>query len=523
MKRIIDPDKLYYDVTIDHDPQHKEHRFEVSSKAETTIDLAEPLIENPGNYMLSITKFKIDTECIPLMIPEMQQPQDLTNKYVSEQNKMQTKYQVMVHFVRDLKTTTVIKDKGGNIVKKEEESNSQSSLAKVENIYVQHYKYNKDKTNLTKYLGYAKKDDGTDDTTKAYINNTDEQCFVFDYGAFLYAVNLAIEKICSDLSEKECFEDFKKTRIAYFTLDNGDLIYFANKRLNTPYTSTETATDAAGNVTTITKVYEINKYGYNDILFSPELYKYIGNGFPCSFADEKQYPDFKGWWRINYCYKFFNNHGTEYPSTTFSFTSGDYNFIRCAYSTFSNWNILKAIIIGSNSLPVVEEYLPISNKDGFLTHYNTPEYKKALKDLGIEHNVIREIFKKNTQRVLDIYYPLSTSAGDVRSSIIYSAENTNHGQNIELVPGSPIRHFDIWVKWMDIYGNLYDLYLYPGCSVDIRMCFTKKPLMKEDLAEGLDAVMECLPEKKQKKQRVPTGKPGGIVIDGADKWGFVHI
>ena len=201
----------------------------------------------------------------------------------------------------------------------------------------------------------------------------------------------------------------------------------------------------------------------------------------------------------------------------------NFNYIVQGYSTFSNWNILKAIIIGSNSLPVVEEYLPISNKDGFLTHYNTPEYKKALEDLGIEHNVIREIFKKNTQRVLDIYYPLSTSAGDVRSSIIYSAENTNHGQNIELVPGSPIRHFDIWVKWMDIYGNLYDLYLYPGCSVDIRMCFTKKPLMKEDLAEGLDAVMECLPEKKQKKQRFPTGKPGGIVIDGADEWGFVHI
>ena len=99
MKRIIDPDKLYYDVTIDHDPQHKEHRFEVSSKAETTIDLAEPLIENPGDYMLSITKFKIDTECIPLMIPEMQQPQDLTADEVKEQNKMQTKYQVMIEWL----------------------------------------------------------------------------------------------------------------------------------------------------------------------------------------------------------------------------------------------------------------------------------------------------------------------------------------------------------------------------------------------------------------------------------------
>ena len=125
MKRIQDPDKLYYDVTIDHDPQHKEHRFEVSSKAETTIDLAEPLIENPGDYMLSITKFKIDTECIPLMIPEMQQPQDLTNNYVSEQNKMQTKYQVMACLGRVVTTTTVIKDKGGNIVQQKDPKTGQ--------------------------------------------------------------------------------------------------------------------------------------------------------------------------------------------------------------------------------------------------------------------------------------------------------------------------------------------------------------------------------------------------------------
>ena len=153
MKRIIDPDKLYYDVTIDHDPQHKEHRFEVSSKAETTIDLAEPLIENPGDYMLSITKFKIDTECIPLMIPEMKQPQDLSAAEVKEQNKMQTKYQVMIDFGRIEKTTTVIKDKDGNIVQQNDPKTGQKvdqiveekygGTGKiVEYIYVQHYKYN---------------------------------------------------------------------------------------------------------------------------------------------------------------------------------------------------------------------------------------------------------------------------------------------------------------------------------------------------------------------------------------------
>ena len=132
-------------------------------------------------------------------------------------------------------------------------------------------------------------------------------------------------------------------------------------------------------------------YLCNDILFSPELYKYLGNGFDCSFVgDDIKNSEAKGWWRINYADRYVNNNG-EYnnlmnPSEDPVFT------VTQAYPTLSNWNILKAIIIGLNSLPVVEEYLPISNKDGFLTHYNTPEYKKALEDLGIEHNVIREIF-----------------------------------------------------------------------------------------------------------------------------------
>ena len=212
MKRIQDPDKLYYDVTIDHDPQHKERRYGVASKAETTIDLSEPLIQTPGDFMLSITKFKIDTECIPLMIPEMKQPQDLTNKYVRDQNKMQTKYQVMIDFGRKRTTTTVIKDKGGNIVKQDDgkgnkvdqivETDYKWPSKKIENICIQHYKYNDNMTNVTKYLGYAKKDDGTDDTTKAYINNTDEQCFVFDYETFMFGINYAINKIREKIVQK---------------------------------------------------------------------------------------------------------------------------------------------------------------------------------------------------------------------------------------------------------------------------------------------------------------------------------
>ena len=47
--------------------------------------------------------------------------------------------------------------------------------------------------------------------------------------------------------------------------------------------------------------------------------------------------------------------------------------------------------------------------------------------------------------------------------------------------------------------------------------------MKEDLAEGLEAVMDCLPEKKEKKEGRANGKPNGIVFPGVDSHGFIHI
>ena len=93
------------------------------------------------------------------------------------------------------------------------------SSEKKEYVYVQHYKYNNEKTNEIKYLGYAKKD-GSADTTKAYIDNTDPQCFVLDYDSLLYGVNLAIEKLGDDIAKIDGFEDFKSTRFAYFSVNN---------------------------------------------------------------------------------------------------------------------------------------------------------------------------------------------------------------------------------------------------------------------------------------------------------------
>ena len=110
MKRIQD------DVTIDHDSEHKELRFGVASKAETVIDLVSHLF-NHQEILCSLSQSLRLTQNA-FMIPEMKQPQDLTHNYVKEQNKMQTKYQVMMDFTRNITTTTVIKDKDEKHYKK---------------------------------------------------------------------------------------------------------------------------------------------------------------------------------------------------------------------------------------------------------------------------------------------------------------------------------------------------------------------------------------------------------------------
>ena len=135
---------------------------------------------------------------------------------------------------------------------------------------MQHYRYNKNLTNETKYLGYAKKDDGSADTTKAYIDNTDPQCFALDYDSLVYGVNLALAKLGNDIANIDGFEDFKTGRFAYFTITEGVLKFWYNKKLDKSTTTSKETTDATtGNVTTTTTKYEWSTR--NDILFSPSF------------------------------------------------------------------------------------------------------------------------------------------------------------------------------------------------------------------------------------------------------------
>ena len=79
MKRAQQPERFYYDITIEHDPDHTDERHYMKSKAEKTIYIERPLMENPGEYNISVCKFSINTEAIPVFIPELNSKQFLKN------------------------------------------------------------------------------------------------------------------------------------------------------------------------------------------------------------------------------------------------------------------------------------------------------------------------------------------------------------------------------------------------------------------------------------------------------------
>ena len=66
------------------------------------------------------------------------------------------------------------------------------------------------------------------------------------------------------------------------------------------------------------------------------------------------------------------------------------------------------------------------------------------------------------------------------------------GNKINMIRCMDLENFDIKVKWVDLYGNVYDLYLAPGCSVNIRMCFTRKKILKDELVMAFNRICESL-------------------------------
>lgn len=511
--------KIYYDVNINYNPTEADKRHNFFSRAVTEIRLNGPLISDPMNYDLAISKFKIDTECIPVFIPEMRQPQDPLAPGFVDKGERYTNYKVYVYyasydpaapgqppyydgkFTRIEKTVTVVPNNG--------------CVNFVREAFTLNHKF----PSITS-------------GANTYMQNTDPDFFFYDYQSFLDRINVAIERAISEIPEWPAaaapapvgpndpvfnMSQNRSIKAAFFKVTDGKIEFHVS-----------------GDVID----------GKILIRFSGNLYKYIGNGFKCRFYDnplgrdlpvgavdpEKSdgsfFIDFNPFaWRhkavnvgdaelstvftnmdhfdrpgvvsnmqdyitmeCDYSYVITTHY--EAPAQDFSCT---YYAFKQQYSTLCNWNACKAILICSSSFPIKPEYYPTNTKNIFLTHYKEPWYINLVRQLYGEHALDdKAIFDKASTKILDVYYPLSSEAGDIRSTIIYDNQDIEAGNKIDMIGGMDLENFDVYIKWVDIYGNVYDLYLAPGSSVNIRLCFTRKKIKKDELVSAFNRMIDNL-------------------------------
>ena len=352
-----------------------------------------------------------------------------------------------------------------------------------------------------------------------YVNNTNQAFFQYDYQSVLDRINVCMERLLQDvyMGNYGCqpynfvaIDDL--IRGIFFRVENGLIVLYVSKE------------------------FEANIM----FKFSP-LYKYIGNGFQCRFfnndlnavqdesgnndgsffidynpfiwrhlaidgndvnertivSDLSKWPHDRGLIRNIGSYAKSNIVDTFEFSYTYNANDEPtriYSYINQQYSTLANWNVCKAILICSSSFPIKPEYYPTLKRNLYLTHYKDDDYvhdmREVFKSNPDEDDTL--IFDKSSTKILDVYYPVSTQGGDIRSCIIYSNDNIEGGNKIDMIGGMDLENFDIKVKWVDLYGNVYDLYLAPGCSVNIRMCFTRKKILKDELVMAFNRICESL-------------------------------
>ena len=471
MKKAQQPERFYYDITIEHDPDHTDDRHFMKSKAEKTIYMESPLMEDPGDYNMSVCKFSINTEAIPVFIPEIKTYHYDSNNYMFcfvDDKRLR----VFLNYSYNRNGTWYIGNNSVNNNLYFPKPNHPNGIKKIKPI-----------DSTKKYWWYA---------------NLDEQCYFYDYTSLINAINIMFLDITKVYREKSLTYDkqFKKLEHWCETGNNSSFFYFELK-------------DGLIVLNVHKDVWKKNDYIDDQILqvrFPMYLYRYIGNGFKTKFNTD-------GTWDYDYNWKELGAINENIAITQ-------------KYSTLVNWNPMKAIVIGSDTIPAVGEFLPIAHYDGWLNHEKSKEYDDFLTETGqTRQDKDKDVFKSNTTCILDIYYPVLTNPGDIRSTCVFSRDDINNGQVIELRHASPLTRFNIWIKWLDVYGNLHDLYLLPRCSCDIRFCFIKKPVMREDLGESISTVENALapPEEKKKKKGQSNGKPDGIVLDGADNFGWIHL
>lgn len=465
------PDKIYFNITLNYNDKKLIAGDRNTSKAESQIEVIDPLVENTNQYDLCISKFRLDTLTIPLVIPELKQPQKIVDTKIELNYWVKLlKPRLISTFQREYEYTECGK-KNLTLIPKNMQPKGDELGDLFTSVLLTESSYK-----FTKPIIRKKEDD----ETIGFIDNLNPFCYIYEAQEFVDSINRAIMDVLSDSLE---IGELANTQ-AFFKLEGGYLKYYQRAK----------------------------RFHYY-LVFSPNLYKYFGLGF-----NTKRIPEFGGWTiatdtesrnfilkddNITYNTNVFANPNVSGETSTAietelsSKSAYSYNTVSNQFPVTQTWNACKLILICSSSLPVRGEYIPVSENDGLLIHEPTEESRRYYTEL---HSGKKDAscfgepsIKTPSIKVLESFYPASSIGGDMRTQIIFSNDtmdtSTKHSMQGE---NASLKKFDISVKWLDVYNNMHDLELMDGSSCDIRIAFVKKSVKQDLVLTGFKEVIKAL-------------------------------
>lgn len=484
-------DKIYHNITINYNSTKLVSDDRNTSLAETNVEVMDPLITTTKDYDICISKFRLDTLTIPLVIPELKQPQ------LQVDNKIELDYWVKL----------IAAKKAGEVT---EERAYKTYAIKYLYIVPKNFDMSNDLNNpRTAYKSYkpvkrkvmvTEKDaEGNDiQVEKAFLDNLDPFCYIYEPQEFVDSMNNAIAE-----AYRAYNKEGEAPKFAFFYLDNGKLTFYQD-------------------ATTSEK-----------LIFSPNLYRFFGVGF-----NTRRVPSENGFMIANDratrtpCFEDeeADNSIGDYGEPS---EKGQWNIARNHFPVTQIWNACKALLICSYSLPVKGEFIPISDEDGMLIHENSKTCKRNYEEFhGSDQNSgnLGDVgLLTPTYKVLESFYPVSAEGGDIRSGIIFSNDAMDVSTKLELIGDfTQLKKFDIAIRWIDIYNNIHNLELMEGSSCDIRIAFVKKSVKQDIIYEGFREVVKRLggqpdpyPPPMTKARIVRTNTT--IELPKADKYGFTKV
>ena len=458
-------DKIYHNITINYNEAKLISDDRNTSAAETEIQVMDPLITKTKNYDICISKFRIDTQTIPLVIPELKQPQ----KYVD--NKIELNY--WVKLMSTIPSATSAEPEGREyktyhtkylyLVGKRFDTSYNATKLRDAYSFLKPIKRKVTKTEID-----ANGKTTEVETDEAYLDNLDPFCYIYEPQEFVDSMNNAIAEALKDFGASD--EGVAKT--AFFHLEGGKLTFYQHSGANMKF------------------------------VFSDNLYKYFGIGFntkrvpsengfmiaidaptrtPCFLADDSV----------------IGKYGNPDLLTDYEVKVSLWNTAKNQFAVTQTWTCCKSILVCSRTLPVKGEYVPIAEDDGMLIHQNSKNCKRTYAEFHEGDDKPCKLGEVElltpTQKVLESFFPVPAEGGDIRTGVIYSNESMDVSTKLAFVGDfTQVQKFDLAIKWMDIYNNIHTLELTEGSSCDVRIAFVKKSVKQDLVLNGFTRVLDAL-------------------------------